>query len=195
MATALLLIDVQKVYTTQGSPLFVEGHELAIINMNRLVKAYSNAGETIIYVRHQHKKDGSDSGRMFDYLGPPAELGFVENTKDVDYDPALTVISPALHIVKQRYSCFPGTGLAEILQQKRVDTIVVTGFMTNYCCETTARHAHDLDHFVDFVMDATGCPDLSKDITQDKIKAIVAASLQGGFARVKSTDDVLKNIP
>jgi nicotinamidase-related amidase len=195
MATALLLIDVQKVYTTQGSPLFVEGHELAIVNMNRLVKAYSNAGETIIYVRHQHKKDGSDSGRMFDYLGPPAELGFVENTKDVEYDPALTVISPALHIVKQRYSCFPGTGLAEILQQKRVDTIVVTGFMTNYCCETTARQAHDLDYFVDFVMDATGCPDLSEDVTQDKIKAIVGASLRGGFARVQSTDDILKNFP
>jgi nicotinamidase-related amidase len=195
MTRALLLIDVQKVYTTPGSPLFVMGHEKAIANMNRLTKAFAAAGETIIYVRHQHKKDGSDSGRMFDYLGPPGELGFVENTKDVEYDPALTMISPALHIVKQRYSCFPGTGLAEILREKRVDTIVVAGFMTNYCCETTARHAHDLDYFVDFVMDATGCPDLSEDVTQEKIKAIVAASLQCGFARVLSTDDILKNFP
>ncbi len=194
MARALLLIDVQKIYTTPGSPLFVVGHEKAIANMNRLARAFAAAGETIIYVRHQHMKDGSDSGRMFDYLGAPGELGFVEHTPDVDYDPAMEIVSPALHIVKQRYSCFPGTGLADILRERRVDTIVVTGFMTNYCCETTARHAHDLDYFVDFIMNATGCPDLSADVTQEKIKSVVAASLQGGFARVHSTGQFLKDV-
>lgn len=193
MAHALLLIDAQKIYTTPGSPLYVHGHETVIANMNRLMKAFTAAGESIIYVRHQHKKDGSDLGRMFDYLGTPAEPGFVEGTPNVDYDPALDIVSPALHIVKQRYSCFPATGLADILRKSRVDTIVVTGFMTNYCCETTARQAHDMDFFVDFIMDATGCPDLSKDVTQEKIKSVVAASLQGGFARVQTTDQFLKN--
>ena len=99
-----------------------------------------------------------------------------------------------LHIVKQRYSCFPATGLADILRKSRVDTIVVTGFMTNYCCETTAREAHDMDFFVDFIMDATGCPDLSEDVTQEKIKSVVAASLQGGFARVRTTDQFLEDV-
>ena len=89
MARALLLIDVQKIYTTPGSPLFVKGHEKAIANMNRLAKAFAAAGETIIYVRHQHKKDGSDFGRMFDYLGTPAEPGFVKGTPEVDFDPAI----------------------------------------------------------------------------------------------------------
>ena len=191
MTRALLLIDVQKVYTTPGSAFFVRGHEEAIANMNRLAKAFAAAGETIIYVRHEHRKDGSDFGRMFDYLGTPAEPGFIEGTPDVDFDPAMDIVSPALHIVKQRYSCFPATGLADILQKSRVDTIVVTGFMTNYCCETTARQAHDMDFFVDFVMDATGCPDLSDDVTQEKIKSVVAASLQGGFARVRTTDQFL----
>ena len=191
MTRALLLIDVQRVYTTPGSAFFVRGHEEAITNMNRLVKAFAAAGEAIIYVRHEHKKDGSDFGRMFDYLGTPAEPGFVEGTPDVDFDPAMNIVSPALHIVKQRYSCFPATGLADILQKSRVDTIVVTGFMTNYCCETTARQAHDMDFFVDFIMDATGCPDLSEDVTQEKIKSVVAATLQGGFARVRTTDQLL----
>ena len=191
MTRALLLIDVQRVYTTPGSALFVKGHDEAIANMNRLAKAFAAAGETIIYVRHEHKRDGSDYGRMFDYLGTPAEPGFVEGTRDVDFDPAMDIISPALHIVKQRYSCFPATSLADILQKSHVDTIVVTGFMTNYCCETTARQAHDMDFFVDFIMDATGCPDLSEDVTQEKIKSVVAASLQGGFARVRATDQYL----
>ena len=194
MTRALLLIDVQKVYTTPGSALFVRGHEEAIANMNRLAKAFAAAGETIIYVRHEHRKDGSDFGRMFDYLGTPAEPGFVEGTPDVDFDLAMDIISPALHLVKQRYSCFPATGLADILRKSSVDTIVVTGFMTNYCCDATARQAHDMDFFVDFIMDATGCPDLSEDVTQEKIKSVVAASLQGGFARVRTTDQFLEDV-
>jgi nicotinamidase-related amidase len=194
MARALLLVDIQKIYTTRGSPLFVEGHEAAIENMNRLTKACAAAGDVIVFVRHQHKKDGSDAGRMFDYLGESGEPGFVEGTPDVEFDPRLEIVSPAQHIVKQRNSCFAGTGLAETLRQRGVDTIVVTGFMTNYCCETTARHAHDMDFYVDFVMDATGCPDLSADVTQDKIKSVVAASLQGGFARVHTTDEFLNTL-
>jgi nicotinamidase-related amidase len=64
--------------------------------------------------------------------------------------------------------------------------------MTNFCCETTARHAHDEDLYVDFIMDATGCPNLSEEIVQDKIKDIVAASLSNGFARVQTTDQFLE---
>jgi nicotinamidase-related amidase len=191
MARALLLIDVQKIYTTPGSSLFVEGHEIAIANMNRLAKAFAAAGETIIYVRHQHKKDGSDGGRMFDYLGAADKPSFIEGTPEVELDLRLENVSSALHIVKNRYSCFAATGLAKILQHKGVNTIVVTGFMTNFCCDATARNAHDMDFFVDFIMDATGCPDLSDDVTQKKIKSFVAASLQGGFARVQSTDHYL----
>ena len=193
MVRALLLIDAQKVYTTPGSSLFVHGHEAAIANMNRLAKAFAAAGEMIVVVRHQHRKDVSDTGRMFDYLGDPGEPGFVEGTPEAELDSRLEIISPALHLVKNRYSCFAGTGLAETLRQRDVDTIVVTGFMTNYCCETTARDAHDMDFYVDFIMDATGCPDLSADVTQEKIKLVVAATLQGGFARVRSTESFLES--
>ena len=30
--------------------------------------------------------------------------------------------------------------------------------MTNFCCESTARYAHDVDFHVDFISDATGTP-------------------------------------
>jgi nicotinamidase-related amidase len=116
MPRVLLLVDIQKVYTTRDSPLFVEGNEVAIENMNRLTKAYAAAGDVIVYVWHQHKKDGSDGGRMFDYLGESGEPSFVEGTPDVEFDSRLEIVSPAQHIVKQRYSCFAGTGLTETLR-------------------------------------------------------------------------------
>jgi nicotinamidase-related amidase len=191
MGRALLVIDVQRVYTDPRSPLFVHGYDAAIANMNRLIGGAVPAGELVVYVRHVHRQDGSDAGRMFDYLGSPGELGFVEGTAEVNLDPSLDIAVGAMHIAKQRYSAFVGTGLDEILKGQGVDTIVVTGFMANYCCEATARHGHDLDYFVDFIIDATGCPDLSEGVNQPLIKSVTAAALLGGYGRVLTTEDYL----
>src|SRR5262249_22218497 len=102
-----------------------------------------------------------------------------------------TLLPSGLQVTKHRYSAFVGTGLHETLRQRKVDRIAVTGFMTNYCCESTARHGHDLDYYVDFVIDATGSPDASADIKQPLIKSVTSAVLLGGFARVCTTDDYL----
>ncbi|MGI0526840.1 hypothetical protein [Rhizobium giardinii] len=51
--------------------------------------------------------------------------------------------------------------------------------------------ARDLDFFVDFPVDATGCPELSETATQDVIKAATAATLVAGFARVVTTAEWL----
>jgi nicotinamidase-related amidase len=192
MRNALLLIDVQKIYTTPGSPLFIEGHDVAIANMNRLVQAAEKNGDLLVYVRHVHRRDGSDAGRMFDYLGSPGEIGFLEDSDEIKLDPRLTVSPGALQITKSRYSAFVGTGLDEVLRQRQIERIVVTGFMTNYCCETSARHGHDLDYYVDFVIDATGCPDASAEVTQPLIKSVTSTVLQGGFAQVCTTDEYLR---
>jgi nicotinamidase-related amidase len=63
--------------------------------------------------------------------------------------------------------------------------------MTNFCCESTARDAHDLDYFVDFVIDATGTPGIPK-MKQAKVRDLVAAFLREGFAEVFTTKEYLK---
>lgn len=191
MARAILVIDVQKVYTQAASPLHCVGNAAVIDNINAIVAKGQAAGDLIVQVRHLHRADGSDAGRMFDFTGVPSEIGFVEGTPEAGDDPRLTIGEGALTIHKQRYSCFVGTGLHAELHARGVDTLVVTGFMTNFCCETTARHGHDLDYFVDFPMDATGCPDLSDAATQAAIKDIAAASLGAGYARVMTTAELL----
>lgn len=191
MTRALIVIDVQNVYTLPGSPLFCEGNDAVIDRINSLIAASQKAGEQIIYVRHVHQPDGSDAGRMFDFTGTADEIGFVAGSLEAEYDPRLVRSEGAREIVKTRYSCFVGTGLHESLREAGVDTLIVTGFMTNFCCETTARHGHDLDYFIDFPMDATGCPHLSTSATQERIKEIVGASLGAGFARVGATADLI----
>jgi nicotinamidase-related amidase len=128
---------------------------------------------------------------MFDFAGESEEPNFIEGTSEIEYDDRLYRPSGCLDLTKTRYSAFHGTGLQEVLGSAGISTLVVCGFMTNYCCEGTAREAHDRDYFVDFIMDATGCPDASDDVTQDAIKNIVGASLEGGIARVHASREFL----
>ncbi|WP_434734267.1 cysteine hydrolase (plasmid) [Rhizobium sp. YTUHZ044] len=191
MARAILVIDVQKVYTDPASPLHCVGNADVIANINAIVAAAETAGDLVVHIRHVHRADGSDAGRMFDFRGEVGELGFVAGTEEVDDDPRLRIPTGALTISKQRYSSFVGTGLDRMLRERSIQRIVVTGFMTNFCCEATVRDAHDLDYFVDFPVDATGCPDLSETAAQDTIKAGTAATLAAGFARVMTTAEWL----
>lgn len=191
MARAILVIDVQKVYTDPASPLHCVGNDAVIANINKVLTAAEKSDDLVIHVRHVHQSDGSDAGRMFDFSGEPGEIGFVTGSDEVEDDPRLMIPENALVVTKQRYSCFVGTGLDQILRERSIDRIVVTGFMTNFCCEATARNGHDLDYFVDFLLDATGCPDLSDSATQAAIKDATATTLSAGFARVMSTADWL----
>ena len=50
---------------------------------------------------------------------------------------------------KRRYDAFFNTRLEGLLRRFGVDTVIISGVMTNLCCETTARSAfiHDFSHF------------------------------------------------
>lgn len=191
MKQALVVIDVQNIYTQPDGALAVDGAAEILDRINDLIRSFEANGKDVVFVRHVHRADGSDLGRMFDFAGEAEEPNFIEGTAEVEYDSRLYRPSGYPDLTKTRYSAFQGTGLSGILEAAQIDTLVVCGFMTNYCCEGTAREAHDRDYFVDFIMDATGCPDASDEVTQDVIKSIVGASLEGGIARVHSSREFL----
>ena len=186
--TALLVIDVQNIYADAASPLFVPQFEDSLARINALVNGFAAAGQPVIYVRHVHRADGRDAGRMFDFTGTAEAVGFAEGTVEAEYVPGLVILPGALHMTKRRYSCFEGTELEAILRSLDVNTVAICGYMTNFCCDSTARAAHDRDYFVDFILDATGAPDLAGDFRQEDIKRAVSATLSGGFARIFAAD-------
>jgi nicotinamidase-related amidase len=185
--TALLVIDVQNIYADPASPLFVRDFDESLGRINALIRGFAAAGQPIIYVRHVHRADGRDAGRMFDFTGTAEPVGFVEGSAEAGYVPGLEIMPGALHMIKHRYSCFEGMELEGILRRLAVNCVAVCGYMTNFCCESTARAAHDRDYFVDFIADATGAPDLAEDFGQEDIRRTVSATLAGGFARVFET--------
>ena len=184
---ALLVIDAQNIYANEKSPLYIESYRNSVAHINRLTAAFAKAEWPVIYVRHVHRADGRDAGRMFDFAGTAEPVSFVEDHPESAYMPQLDLVPGALHMTKHRYSCFEGTELDAILRTLGVRRIVICGYMTNFCCESTARAAHDRDYFVDFIADATGAPALSAEATEARIIAATCATLGAGFAVVLDT--------
>jgi ureidoacrylate peracid hydrolase len=194
MRPALLVVDVQQIYTAPKSEMYCRRAGDTITKINRLIQTFSQEGWPIVFIRHIHKADGSDTGRMFDYTGEPAEdFNFKAGTPEVEYDRRLAIPKTALHITKTRYSAFAQTDLQAELQRLQVDTVVVCGFMTNFCCDSTAREAHDRDFFVDFIKDATGTPGIDS-MDQKQIREAVGNFLSEGYARVHTTADYIAQL-
>ena len=104
--TALLVIDVQNVYAAADSPLYVASLPQSLARINALIRAFSSAGKPVIYVRHVHRPDGRDAGRMFDFAGSAEPVGFVDGSSEAEYVPELLIVPEGLHITKRRYSSF-----------------------------------------------------------------------------------------
>lgn len=189
MKTAVLVIDVQKIYTDMETDYSVENSKQVLDNINRIVAKADSEGVEVIYIRHIHAKDGHDSGRMFDFSGEVGEIEFIEGSEEVDFSNDLLIIPSGLHIKKTRYDAFAGTDLLKILKEKNILKVVIVGFMTNFCCESTARTAHSNDFYVDFVKDATGTPGTETLSPEETIRA-TCATLEAGFANIILSEDV-----
>lgn len=189
MKTALLVLDAQKIYTDDASELYCPDSAATIDRINALIKAFETTGGLVVPVRHIHKADGSDTGRLFDYTGEAEDdFNFKEGTAEVQYADSLKLNHSRQEFIKTRYSAFQRTDLERFLKDKGIGRVVICGFMTNFCCESTAREALDRDFYVDFIVDATGTPG-TEDHDEDETRSIVADMLSGGFARVFTSDD------
>lgn len=192
MKSALLVVDAQRIYTDKRSDMSCDDSTRTIARINKLIKAFQDAERPIFLIRHIHKRDGSDIGRMFDFSGEPEDdFNFKEGSMEVEYDDRLIRAPEFQEFVKTRYSAFVGTDLEGMLREQKIECVVICGFMTNFCCEATARHAHDIDFHVDFITDATGTPG-TENFDQSAIRKCVADSMGAGIGRVMSTNSFLK---
>ena len=89
-------------------------------------------------------------------------------------------------IVKNRFSAFiqGSSGIDAVLRARDLDTLLITGTVTNVCCESTARDAAMLNYKVIMVADANAAR------TDDDHNASLN-NLFNVFADVRTTDDVI----
>lgn len=193
--TSLLIIDAQKEYSDASRPLYTENFKATVDNINKISKQCRANGIPVFIIKHVHDPSGKDVGRMGDFS---TDEVFTNGSPFTNIDEAVITDSSDIVIEKSRYSSFVNTNLESYLKSLKIDTLIITGFMSGYCCVTTARHGHDLDYKVIYVNDATSMPvfgDLGfGDATLQDIKKIIATLLAGGVAEVVTTDETLSRL-
>ncbi len=195
---ALLVVDVQREYFDESGPAYVPAAAERLEAINGLIEAFRAIGAPVVQIRHAHRPDGSDGGRLADFLPDDDEPSFVEGTERVAFAEGLAVAPSDVIVTKNRYDAFAGTDLDLVLRGAGTRAVVVCGFMTSFCCTSTARTAHTLDYETLFVRDAVDGPDLERfdgaPYPHTEVLDDTCALLGAGFAEIVTTTEVLDRL-
>ena len=189
--TAHLIIDMQNGFVEPGAPVEVPIARDIVPNVNRISAAVRAAGGHNYFVQFTTPVGALDSWSSFyarfsrdgarihqDAFAPGAHHWQLWPALEVDarYDRT---------IEKRRFSAFiPGTcDLDEQLRAAGIDTLIISGTLTNCCCESTARDAMQMNYRVIFASDANAAlSDAEHNATLNDMLFV--------FADVRSTDDI-----
>ena len=147
-ATALLVVDMQKAFVAEGAPLEVPVARSIVPNINAIAAALRAAGGHIIWVKTT-LTDASGASAWTVYhqnFFTPDKASYHRNAVSADapwHDlyGELDVQAEDRVFEKKRFSAFFSNApkLDDVLREKAIDTLIVTGTLTNLCCESTAR--------------------------------------------------------
>jgi len=180
---ALLVIDMQRYFLEESKHGHTPAAEAVIPNIQRLISIFRDSKRPVIFTRHAHNKDGSDLGILKEWWDEMP----VDGTPEAEIDPQLKPLSNETVLTKNRYSAFYNTDLDKILRTKSVKEVVITGVMTNICCESTARDAFFRDYFVRFVADGTGS-------IKEEMHVATLLNLAYAFADICTTDELVDQV-
>ena len=142
-ATALIVIDVQEEYFSGVLPIAFPPRDESLARIGAAMDHATANGIPVIVVRH----NGEPGGGSFEPGSPTYELR--PEIAGRAYDALVDKTLPGT---------FTGTALAEILAERGVDHLTICGYMTNVCCDTTARQALHMGLGASILHDATGVP-------------------------------------
>ena len=182
--SALLLVDVQTgvdVLEHWGGPNGRRNNPQAEPNLRALLDGWRTRGLPVFYTMHDSREERSPlklalpTGRIKEGLEPCGNEVVVR--KDVN-------------------SGFIGTNLEVMLRRHRIHRLIVAGFFTNMCVETTVRMAGNLGFDTYLVTDAcattnrVGWDGVDRD--PDLVHAMAISSMDGEFCTAVNTADALQ---
>jgi isochorismate hydrolase len=181
--SCLLVVDMQNFFLDPKSPTFTAGGLAILPHITELIKAFRKKKLPVIYTAHMHKSKEMDGG----ILGWWWEGMIIENTKEAEIHRDLTPLPEEKVIHKHRYSAFYNTDLEIVLRCLGITDLIITGVMTNLCCESTARDAYFRDLRVFFLLDATGT-------VNEELHLATLKNMAYGFAYVIDSKDILQRL-
>jgi nicotinamidase-related amidase len=198
-STALMIIDMQYMdaHPDYGIGLrrrqegaegvdyfFSRLKDVAIPNTQRMMAACRQTGIPVIHVRVMNlAADSSDTSRRYKAKGMLVPPG----SKWSEILEELAPIEGEIVLSKTTSNVFVSTNADFVLRNMGIDTLIMTGVMTNNCVESSVRGASDLGYEVLLVDDA--CSTWLQEKHDFAMK-----HLDGNFAVVKTTAQIVDEI-
>ena len=157
--TAVVLIDYQNEY--RSGPLALPDEPAASKAACQLRAWADQAGIAVIHVLHR---------------APATAPIFAPDSIGAASIAGLAPANGELVIHKQQPSAFTGTTLLDELQTRGVETLIIAGYMTHNCVDSTAREAFHRGYRVGIVADASA----TRDLPGPDGKTIPAATVHAG---------------
>lgn len=197
---ALLVLDMQNYFLDASSHAFTPSAPAIIPNILKLIELAKQFEMEIIYTKHVN--DEKNAGMMAHWWRDVINDGSWESeivktvrlydgktvSKKIPVrDDSMVGMDNSKIIVKHQYDAFYKTDLEEYLRSKNAAQIIITGVLTNLCCETTARSAFVRGFEVFFPVDATAA--YNKEFHLSTFR-----NLGFGFCPLMTTTDLINSL-
>ena len=193
--TALLVVDMQNYFMT---PPYLGACPVAqeiVPNVNRLAAAMRGAGGLVAWIQNlapwESEKSWSVNRERYTEQGVKLRWESMQREHHgFQLWPELEVRPGDARVTKRRYSAFVqgSSDIENVLRDRGIDTVVITGVATNVCCESTARDAMMLNYRTLMVSDACAA-------ATDAEHAAALCNVYLFFGDVQTTDEVLSRLP
>jgi ureidoacrylate peracid hydrolase len=147
--TALLVVDMQNGFMMEevGHSVCPMAREI-VPNINRLADAVRKAGGTVVWIQNAATEEMLQSWSVRVEMDGPEHTrkrlaSMLPGSRGYELWAELTPAKGDLFVQKTRFSAFiqGSSNLEAELRARGIDTVIVTGTVTNICCESTARDA------------------------------------------------------
>jgi nicotinamidase/pyrazinamidase len=186
MSEALLIIDFQNDFTSGGALEVPDGDEIA-----EPVKRLAGRFEIVMATRDWHPPDHAS----FETQGGPWPIHCVRGTPGAEFHPAMdeVAVDEVVDVGRERedegYSGFEKSELANLLRDRGVDRVYVTGLATDYCVRASAIDACREGFDTTVVEDAIRAVNVNPDDGGRAIREMKEAG-----AKVATSDEVLAGV-
>lgn len=139
---ALIIVDVQVDFCPGGALPVPEGDKIIPV-LNEYIKRFEAAGALIVATRDWHPPNHMS----FKTQGGPWPPHCIQGTRGAEFHPNLRlpegvmIVSKATDPLKEAYSGFEGTDLADKLRRANIKRVFVGGLATEYCVKNTVLDA------------------------------------------------------
>ena len=177
MKQALIVVDVQNEYF-EGGALPISYPPNSFERIKTAIAEAQKAGIFIVFMQHTSLEENAKA--------------FVRGSHLWEFHDEIKAIKPDLYIEKNHASSFVGTDLNYRLRALGIDTVSIIGYMTQNCCDATARDASQLGYNVEFLSDANGTLDFENNAGSVSAEALHRAFLVAqafGFSRVLTLNE------